>query len=564
MKTNYIKYFPKPFLEDLAEGNVFPIVGAGFSRNAKSEDNKPSLDWDELGRYFAEDIVDYKYNGAIDAISAFEYEYSRSKLIEKMYTALKIGSIHPDLAHKSFAKLPFQLVATTNFDYLLEESYTHLGNRFCRTVIDEEQLPIINNDMRHLNLLKIHGNLSHPSRLIATEEDYDAFLTKFPMIATYITNLFISKTVLFIGYSVDDTDIRQIFQMIKDRLGKLKRRAYTIRINASIQEINRFARRGIKVINIPITSNNINYNEVFSNIFEELNDYWTVNIPNNATEEDSNLDLKLAKIHTKNISRLSYFSVGSDDLPYYKTNIFPIFYKYGFTPVTPDDFLDSSENYIARVQSLINISNVCLADFTPSFNDRLQETEFLIKKVITSKTDFNLILIKNPDNHFNLNNFYKTLNNLSNESIENIQSRIHFITLDKKINQVDLKELESVLKIISDQVYDQFDNEIKFLLKNKKYEAAILMGYITFEKSLREFYKDSHFTAFKLPQRLVNSKIITIDEAETLMEARLIRNKIAHGQNDEKLTKEITLRYLEFFKSIQERLVSQNNNTEDS
>ena len=69
---------------------------------------------------------------------------------------------------------------------------------------------------------------------------------------------------------------------------------------------------------------------------------------------------------------------------------------------------------------------------------------------------------------------------------------------------------------------------------------------------------------FKLPQRLVNSKIITIDEAETLMEARLIRNKIAHGQNDEKLTKEITLRYLEFFKSIQERLVSQNNNTEDS
>ena len=48
------------------------------------------------------------------------------------------------------------------------------------------------------------------------------------------------------------------------------------------------------------------------------------------------------------------------------------------------------------------------------------------------------------------------------------------------------------------------------------------------------------------------------------MEARLIRNKIAHGQNDEKLTKEITLRYLEFFKSIQERLVSQNNNTEDS
>lgn len=142
MTNKYIEYFPKPFLEDLIEGHVFPIIGAGFSRNAKSDDNKPSLDWDELGRYFAKDIVHYTYNGAIDAISAFEYEYSRSKLIEKMYQALKIGTIHPDEAHKSFAKLPFQLIATTNFDYLLEESYLQSGNKFCRTIIDEEQLPI--------------------------------------------------------------------------------------------------------------------------------------------------------------------------------------------------------------------------------------------------------------------------------------------------------------------------------------------------------------------------------------------------------------------------------------
>ncbi|HCH8091794.1 TPA: SIR2 family protein, partial [Acinetobacter baumannii] len=369
MTIDYLKYFPKPFLEDLVQGHVLPIIGAGFSRNAKSDDNKPSLDWDELGKYFAKDIVDYKYSGAIDAISAFEYEYSRSKLIEKMYTALKIGSIHPDLAHKSFAKLPFQLVATTNFDYLLEESYTHLGTRFCRTIIDEEQLPIINNDPKHLKLLKIHGDLSHPSRLIATEEDYDAFLKRFPMIATFITNLFISKTVFFIGYSVDDSDIRQIFQMIKDRLGKLKRRAYTVRINASIQEINRFARRGINVINIPITAENIDYNQVFSRLFEQLNNYWTSNIPSNATEEDSQIDLKLAKIHSNNFSRLSYFSVDSEDLPYYKSNIFPIFYKYGFTPVTPDDFLDTNDNYMARVQSLINISNLCIADFNKSFND---------------------------------------------------------------------------------------------------------------------------------------------------------------------------------------------------
>ncbi|WP_404230494.1 SIR2 family NAD-dependent protein deacylase [Acinetobacter venetianus] len=558
MTYQYIKYFPKPFLEDLIEGHVFPIVGAGFSRNAKSDDNKPSRDWDELGHYFAEDIVDYKYNGAI---SAFEYEYSRSKLIEKMYTALKIGCIHPDLAHKSFAKLPFQLVATTNFDYLLEESYTHLGNHFCRTIIDEEQLPIINKDIKHLNLLKIHGDLSHPSRLIATEEDYDSFLTKFPMIATYITNQFISKTVLFIGYSVDDTDIRQIFQMIKDRLGKLKRRAYTIRINASTQEINRFTRRGIKVINIPISHEKINYNEVFSKIFDELNNYWTNNIPNNATEEDSSLDLKLAKIHSTNISRLSYFSVETEDLPYFKSNFFPIFYKYGFTPVTPDDFLDSNDNYIARVQSLINISNLCLVDITNSSNDRLQEIEFLIEKVIKSQSDFHLIIAKNIDNPFSKNNFYKSINTIREESLDKIKSRVHFINFDKKLNQVDFNELENILKSISDHVYDQFDSEIANLFKTKQYDIALLMGYITFEKSLRDFYKDSRFASYKLSDRLIKDNIISSDEAPILFEVRDLRNKIAHGLNQNKLSKDTVQQYLEFFKKIQDKLVSEHKNS---
>ena len=551
MTIDYLKYFPKPFLEDLVQGHVLPIIGAGFSRNAKSDDNKPSLDWDELGKYFANDIVDYKYSGAIDAISAFEYEYSRSKLIEKMYTALKIGSIHPDLAHKSFAKLPFQLIATTNFDYLLEESYTHLGTRFCRTIIDEEQLPIINNDPRHLKLLKIHGDLSHPSRLIATEEDYDAFLKRFPMIATFITNLFISKTVLFIGYSIDDTDIRQIFQMIKDRLGKLKRRAYTIRINSSIQEINRFARRGINVINIPINSENIDYNQVFCELFEQLNDYWTSNIPSNATEEDSQIDLKLAKIYSNNVSRLSYFSVDSEDLPYYKSNIFPLFYKYGFTPVTPDDFLDTNDNYMARVQSLVNISNLCIADFTKSFKDRQQEAKILIRKLLTSEQDFHLILIKNPNKP--TSDFLKSLDNLSPTSYSKLEERLHFIGCDNN-NQLDLEGLERLISNISETIYSNFNSEIDKLMENKQYNVALLMGYITVEKTLREFYKDLNIIGYKLSDKLIESKIITPRDSKILIEARNLRNKIAHGAIDYDLEKEAVVKYLNLFKKIQKAL----------
>jgi hypothetical protein len=558
MSAKYIKYFPKPFLEDLTEGHVFPIIGAGFSRNAKSDDGKPSLDWNELGEYFAGDIVDYKYSSPIDAISAFEYEYSRSKLIEKMFLALKIGSIHPDKAHKSFAKLPFQLVATTNFDYLLEESYSTTNHKFCRTIIDEEQLPIINNNPKHLNLLKIHGDLSHPSRLIATEEDYDSFLNKFPMIATYITNLFISKTVLFIGYSVDDTDIRQIFQMIKDRLGTLKRRAYTIRINASIQEVNRFSRRGINVINIPITSEKIDYNQVFSDIFQELENYWTNNIPINATEEESQIDIKLAKISKNPISRLCYFSIDNPSLPYYKTNVFPIFYDYGFTAVTADDFLDSNENHFARIQSLINISNICMADLTVSSKYVQQQLELVIKKLNNTDSDFELIVVKNSENNMTSSDFYEKIKNLKSINAEKIINRTHLINFDIEKNLIDVKALELILNKISNEIYQKFDLETQKLLRGKQFNLALITGYISFEKSIREHYKNNRFVQTKLYSMLLEDNIIDQEQANILNEARYIRNRIIHGDDDIKLSKEQVTKLLEVLKFVQDKISGKN------
>lgn len=554
MTNKYIEYFPKPFLEDLIEGHVFPIIGAGFSRNAKSDDNKPSLDWDELGRYFAKDIVHYTYNGAIDAISAFEYEYSRSKLIEKMYQALKIGTIHPDEAHKSFAKLPFQLIATTNFDYLLEESYLQSGNKFCRTIIDEEQLPIINNNPKHLNLLKIHGDLSHPSRLVATEEDYDSFISNFPMLATFITNLFISKTVLFIGYSVDDNDIRQLFQMIKNRLGKLKRKAYTIRINSSIQEINRFSRRGINVINIPIAKKDIDYNKVFSDIFEELNDYWLKNMPTNATEEESELDLTLSNISSNRTNRLCFFSIDTAKLPYYKSNLFPIFYKYGFTAVSIDDFVDNTENYLARIKKLIDTSNICIVDLTSKSKYVLSEANIIFNKFLHSNENFNIIIIQDKNDFFSTNHpIYKMI--LDQKISKTKSSRIHIIDFDTKLHNIDIENLENVVKELSIKIYAKFDRETNLLLENNQYETALLTGFISLEKALRSFFPEQKmYSPLKIFKILFDDKLINQEEYQVLNHARMIRNTIVHGDSTVGIDKNTVIIFLELFEKIKSKI----------
>jgi SIR2-like domain len=88
----------------------------------------------------------------------------------------------------------------------MERQYD-LTPRYLYPVVDEEQLSINVGNAGTL-LLKLLGDLRHPNRLIVTEADYDGFLTSFPLLATYLANQLITKTAVFVGYSLDAPDFR--------------------------------------------------------------------------------------------------------------------------------------------------------------------------------------------------------------------------------------------------------------------------------------------------------------------------------------------------------------------
>ncbi|MGG1600655.1 hypothetical protein, partial [Paenibacillus naphthalenovorans] len=59
---SYIKYLPKPLLEDIINNNCIPIIGAGFSLNAELPKGKTMPKWDDLGEAFAKELGGYAYN----------------------------------------------------------------------------------------------------------------------------------------------------------------------------------------------------------------------------------------------------------------------------------------------------------------------------------------------------------------------------------------------------------------------------------------------------------------------------------------------------------------------
>lgn len=270
MPERYLTYFPQPLLDDLAADRWLPIVGAGFSCNAVVPAGAQMPLWSQLGGLIARDLHGHAYSGPVDALSTFEHEHGRPKLIEKLSELLLVGAARPGDAHKAFCSLPFGLVCTTNFDFLLERQY-ELIPRHCTPLIDEDQLPV-NLRKSWVALLKLHGDLNHPSRLVVTEQDYDSFLDRFPLLITFITNLIITRTPVLIGYSLDDPDLRQIWQIIGDHLGRSRRVAYSIMVAAEPTDFPRFERRGVKLINLPGSRGQ--YAQVLADAFTELRNYW--------------------------------------------------------------------------------------------------------------------------------------------------------------------------------------------------------------------------------------------------------------------------------------------------
>ena len=135
----YLKFVPKPLLDDLVTSRCIPFVGAGLSRNADLPAAAAIPDWDALGRALAGDMPDFEYSSALDAISAYAHEYGRARLVEELRRLLLIDEAQPGAAHKAFCKIPFELIFTTNLDFLLERGYGLVG-RGCTPITGEDQL----------------------------------------------------------------------------------------------------------------------------------------------------------------------------------------------------------------------------------------------------------------------------------------------------------------------------------------------------------------------------------------------------------------------------------------
>lgn len=239
---------PKPLLDDIANQRCLPIIGAGFSLNAKLPEGYEMPDGDELAHRIAHHGNISDGLDRLEIFSEYERKFGRIKLIEKIRNELYIDSSDLGEAHKAFAELPFDTIYTTNFDNFLEKAYEYANKPF-HSLIGERQLPFHGGPFT-TNIIKMHGDVKHQEHLIITQEDYDHFLENYPVIATHLSAMLITRTPLFIGYSLSDSDFNHIIRIIRSRLGKFEQMSYIIEFNQNSDYIDEKLNEKLHVLSI--------------------------------------------------------------------------------------------------------------------------------------------------------------------------------------------------------------------------------------------------------------------------------------------------------------------------
>jgi hypothetical protein len=239
---------PYPIISDIAKGRCLPFIGAGFSKNATLPAGLTMPDWNDLTRILGEQAGTPSGTPPLIVAQRYQDKFGRVQLIEAIREALHPEKARPGQAHRAFSRLPFDTVYTTNFDLLLEEAYNRELRPF-RSLVGELQLPF-HAGRTASSIVKMHGDLRHEEHIIATQDDYDGFLSKYPVVATHLSAMLITRTPLFIGYSLSDPDFNKIREVVKSRLGDFERMSYVVQFDVPPEEIEASFKDKIHIISV--------------------------------------------------------------------------------------------------------------------------------------------------------------------------------------------------------------------------------------------------------------------------------------------------------------------------
>ena len=203
------------------------FIGAGFSIEASAPSVRQLKEL-ILNEFDNDEQRNAHANDGLDELTEFFVEDvcggSRNDLMTLMKKAFEFTPACMD-DHKMLAAIPhFHNIFTTNYDTLLEDSFPSNEKNIVRT--DKDCAYMTN----PTTIFKVHGDFTDPDSVVLTKSDYAKFKKNRPnpQMWKMVDNEFLTKHILFIGYSLEDDNILNIIKTISKSLCKNQKQMFLI------------------------------------------------------------------------------------------------------------------------------------------------------------------------------------------------------------------------------------------------------------------------------------------------------------------------------------------------
>lgn len=215
---------------------------------------------------FCKEIKDKYHNEIKSGLSPFKAaicEYLNDSILETSTLKNEIISLET-LINKT------SNIITTNYDNFLEKLFPNY-----KPLVGQDY--IFNNSINSVgNIFEIHGSINQPKSLTITLDDYVNFNNRSKFLSAKLLTLFLEYPIIFLGYSINDANIKNILSDIQccltnETSKKLANRMIFIEYVNSVDEQNIIETEieGIRMKKIKLFDYNILFDS-FDNIIDSV------------------------------------------------------------------------------------------------------------------------------------------------------------------------------------------------------------------------------------------------------------------------------------------------------
>lgn len=242
--------------EEIKKKKIVLFLGSGFAYNAKHPQNKQAPLGKQLGDLISDRFLNGKYKESPLAYIS-DLAITASNLFDVQNYIHEIFSKYaPNENHLKYACLPWRAIFTTNYDTILEDAYSSTETKNIQDlsiVIKNTHTDQIYRSPNSIPYFKLHGCITHINDeqlpLILSSDQYLKHLVKRDRLFKKFEELSLDFSIVFIGYSNQDHNIRAILSKL-EALKEGRPRSYMISPGFSNIEISYWESKKITPLNM--------------------------------------------------------------------------------------------------------------------------------------------------------------------------------------------------------------------------------------------------------------------------------------------------------------------------